>query len=289
MKAGVSSAVFALAALHAVGVRPAGDVLLETVSGEESGGIGTLTTLVEGYRADAAIVLEPTRLRICPVQSGALTFRLRVRGRAAHACMKNRGVSAIEKACRIVEALEALDRRRHGEFHHALFEDARNVAPISVGTIRGGDWHSTVPNEAVIEGRLGVFPGESAAAAQQAFLAGLASVAEGDPWLRSTPPEVEWFEGQFESAQTPLDSPLVSSLAASHHVIAGVEAGLEAVTYGSDLRFFTNYMRVPAVLYGPGDVADAHTVNESVSIDETVLATKVIAHAITSWCGVETA
>jgi acetylornithine deacetylase len=96
MKSGVTAAVYAIAALKQLGRTPGGDVLVQTVSGEESGGIGTLTTIVKGYTADAAIILEPTRLRMCPIQSGALTFRLKVEGRSIHACMKRLGVSAIE-------------------------------------------------------------------------------------------------------------------------------------------------------------------------------------------------
>ena len=65
MKAGLASAVFAIEALRNLGVRLKGDVLLESVIGEESGGVGTLTTLVQGWRADAAVIPEPTRLRSC--------------------------------------------------------------------------------------------------------------------------------------------------------------------------------------------------------------------------------
>jgi acetylornithine deacetylase len=56
------------------------------------------------------------------------------------------------------------------------------------------------------------------------------------------------------------------------------------VTYGSDLRLFTNYARVPAVLYGPGDVVNAHTVDEFIEIDEVLTATKVLALTIDTWC-----
>src|SRR5689334_11897118 len=94
MKAGLAANLFAVRALQAAGFRPAADLILESVIGEESGGVGTLTTLVKGCRAQAAIITEPTRLRLCPVQSGALSFRIRVRGRAIHACMKPHGVSA---------------------------------------------------------------------------------------------------------------------------------------------------------------------------------------------------
>ena len=75
MKGGLAAGIFAIAALKQVGFRPAGDVLIESVVGEESGGIGTLATIEKGYSADAALILEPTSLQVCPVQSGALTFR----------------------------------------------------------------------------------------------------------------------------------------------------------------------------------------------------------------------
>ena len=87
MKAGLTANVFAVQALQSMAFRPAADVLLESVIGEESGGVGTLTTIVKGFKADAAIITEPTCLRACPVQSGALTFRITVSGRAIHACM----------------------------------------------------------------------------------------------------------------------------------------------------------------------------------------------------------
>jgi acetylornithine deacetylase/succinyl-diaminopimelate desuccinylase-like protein len=57
------------------------------------------------------------------------------------------------------------------------------------------------------------------------------------------------------------------------------------VPYGSDLRFFTNQLGIPAVLYGPGDVAHAHTVDEFVEVEDVITATKVIAHTIWHWCG----
>src|SRR5437660_12263649 len=88
--------------------------------GEESGGVGTLTTLLKGFRADAAFIMETTRLRICPVQSGALSFRLKVSGKAIHACMKPQRVSAVEKFSLIFHAVEELDRKRHASYQNSL-------------------------------------------------------------------------------------------------------------------------------------------------------------------------
>ncbi|MCE9646446.1 MAG: ArgE/DapE family deacylase [Chloroflexi bacterium] len=287
MKAGLCAGIFAVEVLGRLGYRPAGDILIESVIGEESGGIGTLTTIVKGYAADAVVLLEPTRLEICPVQSGALTFRLTVPGRSIHAAMKPLGVSAIEKFVLLLNAITTLNAERHRTFKHPLYDDPNNIAPISIGTVQGGEWHSTVPEEVIAEGRMGVLPGESTQAAREALEGAVRHAAGSDPWLREHPPRVEWFEGQFESGETPLDHPLIQELQTAHQKILASPATLRAVTYGSDMRLFTNHAKMAATHYGPGDVSLAHAANEFVPIEEVIAATKVMAHMLTRWCGGE--
>ncbi len=285
MKAGLCAALFAVEALRRIGFRPAGEVLVESVIGEESGGVGTLTTIVKGYAADAALLLEPTRLDICPVQSGALTFRMTVAGRAAHAAMKPHGVSAIEKFALLLGALDSLEAERHRGFRHALYGAGDSVAPINVGTVRGGGWPSTVPEEVVAEGRMGVLPGESTASARRALEDAMRRTASSDPWLREHPPRLEWFEGQFESSETPIDHPFLKALESAHRRLTGRAPGMRGVTYGSDMRLFTNHAGIAAAHYGPGNVLMAHAANEFVPLDEVITAAKVVALMITQWCG----
>lgn len=285
MKSGLAAGIFAIAALQKLGFQPANDVLVESVIGEESGGVGSLTTIVNGYKAGAVIILEPTQLKLCPVQAGALTFRLKVEGRSIHACMKKHGVSALEKFCQIFQAIQEHEKERHRACHHSLYEDPMNIAPVSFGTITGGDWHSTVPEEVIVEGRYGVMPDESIEEAKQAFYETLRRSCNSDPWLKEHPPELEWFEGQFESGQTDVNDPIIATLAKCHLENTGRKAKLEGVTYGSDLRLFTNHGKMPAVLYGPGDVRNAHAVNEYVTLDEVITCTKVLALTIYEWCG----
>jgi acetylornithine deacetylase len=156
---------------------------------------------------------------------------------------------------------------------------------VNVGVIRAGEWPSTVPDELEAVGRFGVLPRESAGAARHALAECLAASAAADPWLREHPPQLEWVEGQFESGETATDSPVVRILSECHEEMLGERARLQGVTYGSDLRLFTNHAGIPAVLYGPGDVADAHTVNESVEVEEVVSAAKALACMIVRWCG----
>jgi acetylornithine deacetylase len=285
MKAGVTTNVFAVQTLQSIGFRPTADVLVESVIGEESGGVGTLTTIVKGFRADAAIITEPTRLHLCPVQSGALTFRIKVSGRAIHACMKPYGISAIEKFYVVLQAVQELERRRHVEYRNPWYEDPNNIAPVNFGTLRAGQWPSTVPDELMVEGRFGVMPGESTADARAALDAALRKASAADAWLHDHPPQLEWFEGQFESGQTPQDSLIVQSIADCHAQMFGQVPVVQGVTYGSDLRLFTNHADIPAVLYGPGNVLNAHAVDEFVELEEVVAATKVLALIVSEWCG----
>src|SRR6185369_2169485 len=262
MKSGLAAGIFAVQALQQLGYTPPKDVLIESVIGEESGGVGTLTSIVKGYRADAAIIMEPTRLMMCPAHAGALTFRLKVPGQAIHASMKRSGVSAIEKFYCILEAANELERQRHQSYHNPLYPDPLGIAPISFGTVRGGEWHSTVPNEVVVEGRYGVLPGESRETAREIFAETIESVSVNDPWLKDNRPVLEWFEGQFESGETDVRDPIFELLAGSHRDVVGKAPQVQGVPYGSDLRLFTNHGKMPAILYGPGDVANAHSVNE---------------------------
>lgn len=285
MKAGLATGIFAIQVLQEFGFKPNGNVMVQSVVGEESGGCGTLANIVKGHRADGAVILEPTSLKLCSIQSGALTFRLTIPGKATHAAMRWEGVSAIEKFNLIHQAILALEKHRHQSFEVKYYESPDRVAPINIGTIKGGEWHSTVPESVIAEGRLGVFPGEAAQAARDAFENHLRQVAETDPWLKENPPVVEWFEGQFESGQTNPDHPLIQSLSESFLKTTGDAPNIAGVTYGSDLRLFTNHANIPAVLFGPGDVRLAHAANEFVEIEEVLTCVKIIANMIIKWCG----
>jgi acetylornithine deacetylase len=285
MKSGLAAGIFALAVLRDLAWQPRGDIIVESVTGEESGGCGTLATIVDGIRADGAVILEPTGLDLCPVQSGALTFRLIVPGRAAHGAMRQHGVSAIELFSKVHAAILGLERARHGLVGTDLYDDPDYVAPVSIGTIRGGEWHSTVAELVVAEGRFGVFPGETVAAARAALEDCVREAAAEDAWMMEHPPKVEWFEGQFESGATRADHPLVEGLARAHRSVLRSDPRVRGVPYGSDLRLFTNHADMPAVLYGPGDVRVAHAVDEKIRVDEIVDAVAVLAMFIAEWSG----
>ena len=284
MKAGLASGIFAIQVLQAIGFNPKGNVMVQSVVGEESGGCGTLTNIVKGYSGDAAVILEPTSLKVCPIQSGALTFRLKIPGPATHAAMRWDGISAIEKYNLIHQSIIELEKERHQSFNVKYYKLSDRVAPINIGTIKGGEWHSTVPESVMVEGRFGVFPGESALDAKNAFENHLKKVSTSDVWLKENPPILEWFEGQFESGQTDVNHSIIRALKHAYKNVKNNSAILEGVTYGSDLRLFTNHAYIPAVLFGPGDVRLAHSANEYIEIEEVLTCVKIITNLIIKWC-----
>jgi len=178
-----------------------------------------------------------------------------------------------------------LNRDRHAEHRHPLYDDPDNIAPISIGTVRAGSWHSTVPDSLVAEGRFGLFPGEDAADGRALLAYVLRTHAEHDPWLRTHPPRLEWFEGQFESGETPSDAPIVATVGRCHAAVAGNRPAIRGITFGADLRLFTRHANIPTVMYGPGSASVAHTTDEFVPISELMTCTKTLARTIVDWCG----
>jgi len=286
MKGGLVCALAAAKALHDAGVRVRGRLFVESVIGEEDGGVGTLAACLRGYRADGAIVLEPTRLCVAPAQAGALCFRITIPGRSAHASVREEGVSAIEKFGPIHAALAELERARNARETSSLYARYRLPYALSIGRLQAGDWPSSVAESLTFEGRYGVAVGENVEAARHAFERALEAAANADPWLREHPPRLEWWGGQFAPANVPEDDPIVRTVAAAVSDLIGAAARLEGMTYGSDMRLLVHEARTPTVLFGPGDVRNAHRSDEHVAVEDLLAATRAICLSVMRFCGV---
>ena len=284
MKGGLVAALAAVRALRRARVPLAGDVLVACVQGEEDGGLGTFAMLARGWRAGACVIPEPTGLDLVPASAGALTFRLRVPGRAAHAARRTAGVSAVERFWPVFQALRDLERARNAEVD-PLMARWEVAYPIEVGVVRGGDWASTVPDLLVAEGRLGVALDEPADAARRALEAAVADACRADRWLRGHPVEVEWWGGQFASGRTPMDDPLLAAVRRAHAAVSDRPQATWGAPYGSDLRLLTGLGGVPTVHYGPGDAGLAHGPDESVPLAEVRTAARALAVLALDRCG----
>ena len=275
MKAGLVAALTAVEAVRRVGVPLRGDLLLACVPGEEDGGLGTFATLQRGWRADACVLPEPTGLDLVPANAGALTFRLTVHGLAIHASRRTEGVSALEKLLPVLAALDRLEAERNAEVD-PLMGRWPIAYPLSIGTLRAGDWASTVPDLLVAEGRLGVALGEPVEQARHALEDAVARACERDPWLRDHPVVVSWWGGQFASGRLPADSDLLHRVARAHTAAGGGRQDTWAGPYGSDLRLMTA-AGIPTLHYGPGDSALAHSADERVPVEQVTRTARTLA------------
>ena len=278
MKAGLAVGICAAAALKKSGLPLRGRLIVQSVVGEEDGGIGTFAMAERGYRADAAYVLEPTRLRIIPAQAGALSFRLRIRGQSAHASVRYEGISAIDKFELVEARLRQLERSLNQE-PHPLFRHYPIAYPLSIGRLRAGSWSSTVPDDLECEGRVGVPVGMASTEVRRQFAAAIADVAQRDAWLVEHPPQVEWTGGQFDAVEVNVELPAFSALTEAHAEEFGVEPEPDGAPYGSDMRLLVHEAETPAILYGPGDIKQAHSTDEWIAVDEIVRAARVVTAA----------
>jgi acetylornithine deacetylase len=287
MKGGLCCALFATKAIRDAGVQLDGRLVIESVIGEEDGGLGTLAAVLRGYTADAAIIMEPTELAVAPAQAGAINFRLTIPGLSAHGCVREEGVSAIEKFFPVYAALMELERERNAA---ALGRDplyARYALPyaLCIGKVAAGDWASSVAESLVAEGRYGLAVGEDIPAAQKQFEAAVAQAAQADAWLREHPPVVEWWGGRFEPAGIPADHPIATAVTGAFADVTGSAAAVEGMTYGADMRLLVNVGNTPTVMFGPGDVRVAHRPDEFVPIADLETVTRTLALTALRFCG----
>lgn len=275
MKAGLVANLAALAAIRASGAQLRGRVAAHCVVGEEDGGLGAFGTLRRGHTGDACVITEPTGGTLVTANAGALTFRLEVVGKAAHASTPDAGISAITAYGPIHAALTRLEAERNVAPDPLLAEYPTPYA-LSVGTLRSGDWPSTVPDLLVAEGRLGVRLDEDPAAARADFERCVAEACAADPWLRDHPVAVTWPGGQFASGRLPAVHPLRDVVRTAYADVAhGGGLRERGAPYGSDLRLYSA-AGIPTLHFGPGDVCLAHSPRERVSLTETVDVTRAL-------------
>jgi acetylornithine deacetylase len=284
MKGRLVCAVYAVKAIRDSGINLKGKVIIQSVIGEEDGGIGTLACILRGYTGDGAIIMEPTELKLAPAQAGALCFRITVNGLSAHACVREEGISALEKFILIHERLIELEKERNRRVNNPLYSAFELPIPLNMGKVETGNWPSTVPETLVVEGRYGIMIDEDVKSAKKEFTDALDSVVQSDPWLKKHPPKMEWWGGQFNPASIPVSDPIVETVASAYSDTTENSPVFEGVTYGSDMRHLVNVGDTPTILFGPGDVRDSHKPNEFVKIEDLETTVRTLALTILRFC-----
>lgn len=289
MKGGNLASLLAIQVLQALGVRLKGDVIFQSVVEEESGGAGTLATILRGYKADAALIPEPTNMRIFPKQQGSMWFRLTVKGRSAHGGTRYEGVSAIEKSMRVVDAIARLEKERNDRINDPLYAKLPIPIPINIGVIEGGKWPSSVADLVKLEGRMGVAPGERMEDARADMEAALRRLADEDPWFAEHPVELEWFGARWVPGAVAEDHPLMDILQRQFVAVTGRRAVVEASPWGTDGGLLTTLADTPTFVVGPGVTQVAHYPDEYIELDAVFQCAEIFALTLLEWCGTDDA
>ncbi|WP_411333089.1 peptidase [Metabacillus indicus] len=286
MKGGNVCLLMAMEAIKASGISLKGDVIFQSVIEEESGGAGTLAAILRGYKADAAIVPEPTKMKIFQKQQGSMWFRLKVKGRSAHGGTRYEGVSAIEKTTLVVEHLLQLEQKRNKRITDPLYQTIPIPVPINIGKIEGGTWPSSVADLVKLEGRCGIAPNEKIEDVQAEFQGWIDELSSKDEWFKEHPAELEWFGARWLPNEIDGTHPLTEALSKAYVDILESEPVIEASPWGTDAGLLSQAGGIPSIVFGPGETEMAHFPNEFIDIDQMISCTKVIAAFLLNWCEV---
>jgi acetylornithine deacetylase len=273
MKAGV--AAMCAAAVRGLDLGVAGEIVIAAVVDEEYTSMGTRALLDRGVRADAAIVTEPTRLAIMPAHRGFVWLDLNVVGRAAHGSRWEIGIDAIRHAGLFLAELDRYDATTLSARHHPLL----GRPSVHASLISGGTGMSTYPDRCTLSIERRTIPGETGDQV-------LTELQELRDRVRLARPD---FDGTVTVSltQSPSDvatsEPIVRALAAA---LAACELpeSIEGMSAWTDAALL-NDAGIPAICFGPGDIALAHAAEEFVPRQEIEDATRVLTELALRWKG----
>ncbi len=285
MKAGGVAALMALRTLQKCGIRLKGDVLFEAVVDEEGGGNGTLACCLKGYHADAAIIPEPSQLKLMPAHMGWLFYHITFTGKPVHCAFKWNGHNAIEDCVSFINYMQQVER----EWAITLKHPYLPPPTVCFTVMQAGNSGSTVPDLCKVDMSVHFHPadtvdGKIGSRIEKRLFHAIDNFVNSSDWLKVHPPKIELFQ-QGSGYDIGADHPIVECARESLTRVLGKAPELEGLASGADARLLSNYGGIPALICGPGSIGDAHSVNEFVEISQYLDAVKAYCDILVNWCG----
>lgn len=267
-----------LAALDAMNVKTAGDVVGHIVNEEENGGNGTLAMARTGETADSCIVMEASEGKLFTSIRGAVWFRIIFRGKAGHS-----GQAGVTKSALLMarDAMTVLEKY-HADLLAAsrglpLFDPFPNPMPITFGKLVAGNWPAAAPSRAQLEGVLGLLPNRTKEQVMDGFRAAL----DADANLAGQY-DLHFMYRHDSSVIDPAHPFCKAVLAAA--ITAGVPLEVGAMTASCDAWFYNNQLHIPTVVFGPGTLKVAHSKDEQIALAEVADAAAVLVTLVQNFC-----
>lgn len=273
MKAGLAAMVGAVAAIVAAGARPRGDVLLTFAIDEEDASIGT-AAIARTHRADAAIVTEPTGLRICVAHKGFVWATIRTEGRAAHGSDYAAGIDAILRMGRVLHVIELLDREVLTLRSHPLL----GRPSIHASVISGGEGPSTYPPSCTLVVERRTLPNETIDGVRKELEAVLVGVGEIDPQFRASL--------EVTLARPGLEVDRGADIVRALHGAAERRTGRAPEYVGLSAWFDAAVLAdagIPTVIFGPTG-GGWHAEEEYVDVPSVATCAEILAETILDFC-----
>jgi acetylornithine deacetylase len=274
MKGAIAGIIGAAKALAESESRLRGDVIFSFVVDEEHLSIG-MQKLVKEYKADAAIVGEPTDMRIATAHKGFLWIEIEVKGRAAHGSVPEKGVDAIVHAVNIVSQLNELQARLKTRSHPLV-----GTPKVHTSTIEGGTHWSIVPDRCVLRLERRTIPGETEASAMKEVQQVLHGIKQRNRTFKAKARKVF----ARPPLETPETAPIVGELRRVVREVTRTNAQVVGVPYWTDAALLAHSGSIPTCIFGPGDIGVAHSPDEYVNVKDVLRAAEIYGKVSQGFC-----
>ena len=270
-------------ALHRSGLPASGRVTLAAVIDEEIESLGAEHLINSGFTADGAIVGEPTKNQICIGHKGLEWLEIVFTGKAAHGGTPSAGINAIDAAASFVQRVRTGLLREFDARADALL----GPPTLNFGTVRGGDQPSTVAASCVLTADRRSIPGETFELMCAELESVLAAVEAEMPGLGTTLRRMPGGMATLEhvALKTSPSEAIVDAVAAARRRVCGRAGELGAFPAWTDGALLAAFAGIPTVILGPGDLAVAHSPEESVEIAQVIDAARIYAVTGAEFCG----
>jgi acetylornithine deacetylase len=286
MQSGVAAMIFAVHAIRHAGYEIKSPLTIQAVVEEECSGNGALACLQQGFGGDFVLIPEPFGPQIYTGQVGVLWFKLTVQGKPVHVMDTAAGDNAIEKIQKLIPWLKSLETELNEHYRQPPYDQIDKPFNLNIGRINGGNWPSSVPSHAELEGRIGFPPGMSVNEIIQKVSDCIEEAGLKDKAFIDQKPVLRFHGFRSEGHLVDMKDEGIRLLSECHRSLTDQEPGQYLSTCTTDLRAFHFYNRTAGTCYGPV-AKNIHGVDECVDIESIRQTLKTYAIFISRWCTLE--
>lgn len=240
--------------------------LIDLVIEEEIGGNGTLSTVMHGIAADEVICLEPTSLNVFRGHRGCISFDVDVKGMSVHMGNDKDGINAIEWTIEVIKILKELEKELlHEAKGSAGFKCWKRPLQLNIGIISGGEWSGTVPERCRLSCDLGFLPKYSIEQIEKIIEKKCRSVKNS--WI-SKNIKVSFNGLRNDAYIINKNIDLVRDMIKCC-VNNGInQSGVYGWNVSCDARYYAKDANLPVIIFGSGNLINAHSAHEYIDLDE---------------------